>query len=221
MCLLYNEVMAQDDPNFIDRCIKEIDAALRTVTGTAAASRASPASGAADQPLSASERDLAARLMRVNHAGEIAAQALYRGQALVARDEALRTALLRAAGEEHDHLAWCETRTRELGKDVSRLTPLWYLGSLAIGTAAGLAGDRVSLGFLAETERQVTAHLDGHLRRLPGQDQRSRRIVDQMRREESQHRHNAVERGATELPLPVRFAMQFAARLMTTVAHYI
>ena len=213
--------MAQAGSNFRDRCIAEFDAALRTVTGTAAPSRANPAGGAADNPLSATERDRAARLMRVNHAGEIAAQALYRGQALVARDPALRAELLRAAGEEHDHLAWCEARTRELGKEVSRLTPLWYAGSLVIGTAAGLAGDRISLGFLAETERQVTEHLDGHLQRLPGQDQRSRQIVTRMRAEENHHRDTAVARGAAGLPPPVRFGMRLAARLMTTVAHFI
>jgi ubiquinone biosynthesis monooxygenase Coq7 len=159
--------------------------------------------------------------MRVNHAGELAAQALYRGQALAARDEMLREELLRAARQEHDHLAWCEARTQELGKDVSLLAPFWYLGALGIGAAAGLAGDRVSLGFLAETEGQVAEHLDGHLRSLPGQDLRSRRIVDAIRAEEIGHRDNAVRRGAVPMPAVVRFGMRLASKLMTTVAHYL
>jgi ubiquinone biosynthesis monooxygenase Coq7 len=213
--------MTPDDSNLIDRCIIEFDAALRTVAGQTAASRASPASAAAESPLSAAERDLAARLMRVNHAGELAAQALYRGQGLVARDATLRAELMQAARDEHDHLAWCEARTRELGKDVSLLAPFWYLASLGIGACAGLAGDRASLGFLAETERQVAEHLDGHLRLLPGQDQRSRRIVAEMRTEEIGHREHALRRGAAPMPAPVRFGMRFAARVMTTVAHFL
>jgi len=213
--------MGRVGSNLIDRCILEIDAALRTLAGTAARTRASPATEAPDAPLSATERDLAARLMRVNHAGEIAAQALYRGQALVARDEALRDELMRAAVDERDHLAWCEARTRELGKNVSLLTPFWYAASFGIGAAAGLAGDRISLGFLAETERQVTEHLDGHLRLLPGQDQRSRRVVAEMRAEEIGHHDSAVRRGAAPMPAAVGLGMRLAARVMTTVAHYL
>ncbi len=211
------------ESGFIDRCIAEFDAALRTVTGSPATApgRPSPANGIEDGALSATERDLAARLMRVNHAGEIAAQALYRGQALLARDYSLRTELLRAAREEHDHLVWCEARTRELGKNISLLTPVWYVGSLAIGATASLAGDRHSLGFLAETERQVSEHLDGHLERLPGQDQRSRRIVDQMRAEERNHGLSAVKRGAADLPLPIRLAMRMAAGVMTITSHFL
>lgn len=209
-------------PGLMDRCITEFDAALRTVAAagspdepaTPAAARAGP------EPLTASERDLSARLMRVNHSGEIAAQALYRGQALVTRDQALRSALLRAADEEHEHLVWCRERTTALGAGISRLTPFWYAGALAIGMAAGLAGDRRSLGFLAETERQVTGHLDGHLARLPGQDQTSRRIVERMRADEQAHRQEALDRGGVEPPAPVRLAMRLASRVMTTVAWY-
>lgn len=216
--------MSERPPGLIDRCIAEFDAALRTVTAQEGARPARPTPGPATpedaQLLSATERNRAARLMRVNHAGEIAAQALYRGQALVARDPALRRELLRAADEEHDHLVWCRERTAALGAGVSRLTPLWYAGALAIGAAAGLAGDRASLGFLAETERQVTEHLDGHRQRLPGQDAASRGIVERMRADELAHRHDALARGGVEPPAPVRAAMRLASRVMTTVAHY-
>jgi ubiquinone biosynthesis monooxygenase Coq7 len=205
----------------LDALVTELDAALRTVAGVGGAARASPAGSHADDALSATDRDRAARLMRVNHAGEIAAQALYRGQALVARDDALRADLLRAAQEEHDHLVWCAGRTRELGQGVSRLTPLWYAGSLAIGVAAGLAGDRLSLGFLAETERQVTEHLDGHLESLPATDARSREIVARMRAEELDHRRHALAQGGVELPAPVRAGMRLAARFMTVTARFL
>jgi ubiquinone biosynthesis monooxygenase Coq7 len=203
----------------LDRLIGELDAALRTVAAPAEAGRANPAAVTAEQAMSEAERDLAARLMRVNHAGEIAAQALYRGQALVARDPSLRGDLLRAAREEHDHLVWCRERVTELGQKVSLLTPFWYMASLAIGAAAGLASDRASLGFLAETEKQVTQHLDGHLVRLPRQDQRSRRIVEQMRLDELAHSHHALAQGGGELPLPVCAGMRLAARVMTILAH--
>lgn len=219
----YNPAMNEARPGFLETCVAQFDAALRSVaaSGTAPAARASPATSTGDDLLSGSERDLAARLMRVNHAGEVAAQALYRGQALVARDAELRARLLAAAREEHDHLAWCDTRTRELGGHVSLLSPLWYAGAVAIGAAAGLAGDRASLGFLAETERQVTEHLDRHLQRLPAQDRRSREIVERMRAEEMNHRRDAIERGGLELPPPVRFGMKLAAKVMTTVAHFL
>lgn len=186
-----------------------------------AARRTSPASEIPEAPLSGAERALAARLMRVNHSGEIAAQALYRGQALVTRDQKLRSELRRAAREEQDHLAWCGERTRELGAGVSVLTPVWYLGSLLIGAAAGLVSDQVSLGFLAETERQVTEHLANHLQQLPGQDQRSRAIVERMRTEESEHQVQAIERGAAALPAPIRLGMKFTARIMTTASRYL
>ena len=213
--------MHQATPTFMDRLIGELDAALRTVAAPAQASRANPGAAAAESDLAPADRDRAGRLMRVNHAGEIAAQALYRGQALMAREPALREALLAAARDEHDHLVWCEERVGELGRRVSVLAPVWYLGSLAIGAVAALAGDRASLGFLAETERQVTAHLDGHLARLPPHDERSRRIVEQMRVDEAQHHHRAIEGGGVRLPAPVRLGMRLAARVMTAVAYRI
>jgi ubiquinone biosynthesis monooxygenase Coq7 len=209
--------------HLLDRSVVEIDSALRTIMGVSAstAGRPSPALRVAESSLSDAERDASARLMRVNHAGEVSAQALYRGQALFARDDALRERFLRSAREEHDHLAWCAERTRELGQKISILTPLWYAGALAIGAAAGVAGDRVSLSFLAETERQVGAHLDGHLERLPGMDRRSRAIVAEMRDDEMTHRREALERGATDLPWLAREAMHLASRVMTGVAHYL
>ncbi len=160
-----------------------------------------------------------AALMRVNHAGEVAAQALYAGHALVAKDMRVRDAMLRAAAEEGDHLDWCATRVRELGSHVSFLTPLWYFGSLAIGAAAGSAGDKWSLGFVMETERQVVEHLDRHLQRLPEQDRRSRAILQQMRSDEAHHASAAQDAGAAELPLPLRLLMRACAKVMTGIAY--
>ncbi len=220
--LAYTPAVMRARTGFVDRCIAEIDVALRTLGETDARSGvAAPHPARGDGPLTASERDHAARLMRVNHAGEIAAQALYRGQALVARDAALRAELLQAADEEHDHLRWCAERTRALGQEVSRLSPAWYLGSLAIGAVAGLAGDRVSLGFLAETERQVCEHLDGHLVQLPAADAASRAIVTGMRADELAHQRRAEDQGGVELPFPIRLGMRAAARVMTGVARYL
>lgn len=214
--------MAHPLPNALDSLISEFDAGLRTVTACPGpGDRDHPGAGHDDAPLSAAERSLAARLMRVNHSGEIAAQALYRGQALMTSDHQLRGELLKAAREEQDHLAWCEARTRELGSRVSVLAPAWYLGSFLIGGAAGLAGDRVSLSFLAETERQVMEHLDGHLQQLPGADRRSRAIVSQMRSDESAHHAHAVKRGAEALPPPVRMGMRLTARIMTSLSYYL
>ena len=157
-------------------------------------------------------------MMRVNHAGEIAAQGLYHGQALVARDPRTRELLLASASEETDHLAWCETRLTELADRPSRLDPLWYAGSFAIGVLAGVVGDRTSLGFVAETERQVERHLDGHLERLPVDDARSRAIVQQMRDDEIVHGQQARDAGGAELPAPVKQLMGATARLMTSTA---
>ncbi|MGD8574479.1 MAG: 2-polyprenyl-3-methyl-6-methoxy-1,4-benzoquinone monooxygenase [Gammaproteobacteria bacterium] len=205
----------------IDRLITEFDRGLRTMAGANQAGRANPAAGIADTDLSEAEIRESARLMRVNHAGEVAAQALYQGQALSARAETNREALRRSADEETDHLAWCEERVRELGGHTSYLGPFWYLGALAIGAGAGLAGDRISLGFLAETERQVVEHLDGHLTRLPPGDHRSRAIIAQMRTDEEHHGNIAREAGGAELPDPVRGLMRMASRVMTTLAHRI
>jgi len=207
--------------SFLDRCIAELDTAVRVSCAPARTSAANPAGDAppADAELSTAERDLSARLMRVNHAGEIAAQALYRGQALVAGNSLLGQELLSAADEEHAHLAWCQTRVTELGSHVSYLTPLWYSGSFLIGVAAGLAGDRASLGFLAETEKQVTEHLDSHLQKLPERDRRSRMILEKMREDEIKHGTNAMASGGEELPEPAISVMRFTSRIMTTLAY--
>jgi ubiquinone biosynthesis monooxygenase Coq7 len=159
--------------------------------------------------------------MRVNHTGEICAQALYSGQALFARDPSVRAALLRAAAEERDHLAWCRGRLEELGSRPSFLDPLWYAGAFGLGMVSGLCGDRWSMGFLAETEAQVERHLEGHLERLPEGDARSRAVVEQMRADEARHGAMGRSLGANELPLPVKAAMRIASRVMTRTAHYI
>jgi ubiquinone biosynthesis monooxygenase Coq7 len=202
----------------VDCLIGEFDRALRTVLGVHAAGRPSPAV-AAEAALSAAEREHAAALMRVNHVGEVCAQALYQGQALTARAAANRDALERAAHEEQDHLAWSAQRIEELGGHPSLLNPLWYSGALAMGLAAGALGDRWNLAFLAETERQVEEHLTGHLERLPPQDQRTREVVSAMRADEVKHRESALALGAADLPVPIRLGMRIAARLMTTVAY--
>lgn len=186
------------------------------------AARTNPAEPVVEKnTLSEAERQHAAGLMRVNHAGEIAAQALYEGQALTTRNRAVREQLKRAAAEEQDHLAWCAERIHELGEQPSRLAPVWYAGSFAIGAAAGLLGDRVNLGFVAETERQVAAHLDGHLQNLPASDDKSRAIVEQMKTDETRHGQEAVQAGGRELPRPVRRLMALASRLMTKTAYRI
>jgi 3-demethoxyubiquinol 3-hydroxylase len=211
----------------LDTLISAADRALRAVFAPARASRPMPEPKpvpappeAQATPTPAEKRDSAA-LMRVNHAGEIAAQALYHGQALVARSAATRALLLKAAHEETDHLAWCETRLKELDSRPSLLNPLWYAGSFAIGAAAALLGDRMSLGFVVETERQVEGHLDEHLARLPQDDTRSRAILQTMRTDEIAHGVSAKAAGGAELPSPVRFLMRNTARLMTSTAYWI
>ncbi|MBS0417580.1 MAG: 2-polyprenyl-3-methyl-6-methoxy-1,4-benzoquinone monooxygenase [Proteobacteria bacterium] len=189
------------------------------------ASAASPGANSpapATRPvLSDADRRKSAALMRVNHSGEVAAQALYHGQSLISRSDATRDMLLRAALEEADHLAWCETRLKELDSRPSLLNPLWYCGSFAIGALAAAAGDRTSLGFVVETERQVEGHLDEHLARLPADDTRSRAILNVMRTDEIGHGATAKAAGATELPAPVRVLMRHVARVMTTAAYWI
>ena len=192
-----------------------------TAAPSATTAGAPSASPAAPAPLTESEKRDSAALMRVNHAGEIAAQALYHGQALVARSPATRALLLKAAHEETDHLAWCETRLKELDSRPSLLNPLWYAGSFAIGAATALLGDRTSLGFVVETERQVEGHLDEHLARLPRDDTRSRAIIQTMRTDEIAHGVSAKAAGGAELPSPVRFLMRHTARLMTSTAYWI
>jgi ubiquinone biosynthesis monooxygenase Coq7 len=207
-------------PDLIDRCLMAAEAGLRTLSGGTRASRARPVSRAPDA-LDDADRRLAGALMRVNHVGEVCAQAMYQAQALTARDAALRTHMQDAAREEADHLAWTEERLRELNDRPSLLNPLWYAGAFAIGLAAGRAGDRWSLGFVAETERQVEEHLAGHLDRLPRHDLASRAIVERMKADEAHHGQQAQQAGGRPLPLPVRWAMRGAARLMTTTAHRI
>ena len=203
----------------MDRLIGQFDRALRAVAGVVSATRPSPAEGSPEVELDEGERRHAASLMRVNHVGEICAQALYQAQAMTARGSAAKAALERAAREEEDHLAWSLERIRELGGRPSLLNPLWYAGSFAIGALAGALGERWNLGFLAETERQVEQHLTGHLERLPAADQRTRAIVEGMRTDEARHGRTAVEMGAGELPEAAKAAMRLASRVMTTVAY--
>jgi len=214
----------QPDPprlSLIDRLIRELDRAMRTVAAANVAARPNPAGTSPESVTDAAARRHAAGLMRVNHAGEIAAQALYHGQALTARNGQVRASLLEAARDETDHLAWCEQRVRELDSRTSLLAPVWYAGSFAIGAVAGLAGDRTSLGFVAETEKQVIEHLESHLHELPPQDSRSRRIVEQMQADEARHGSDAREAGGRELPRPVRRLMRATARIMTRTAYRI
>ena len=206
---------------FADRCIVALDSALSTAfQRRKEAAREYPA---ADQhcELSTDQQRHSAGLMRVNHAGEIAAQALYHGQALVARNSAVRTHMYAAASEENDHLAWCERRLSELHSQPSRLAPLWYCGALGIGALAGAIGDRWSLGFIAETEKQVVEHLDGHFESLPDDDASSREIVRQMRADEDRHARDAVTAGGAPLPSPVQGLMKLTAKIMTTTAYYL
>jgi ubiquinone biosynthesis monooxygenase Coq7 len=204
----------------VDNLLQAADNALRALFAPARAERAPPA--LPEPPaLGEADRRLAAGLMRVNHAGEIAAQALYHGQALMARSARTREFLLKAAAEEGDHLAWCEQRLQELGARPSLLNPFWYAGSFAIGAAAAALSDTLSLGFVAETERQVEGHLAEHLERLPVQDLRSRRIVETMQSEEIGHAQAAISAGARELPPPIRDAMRLTSQLMTRTAYWI
>jgi ubiquinone biosynthesis monooxygenase Coq7 len=206
----------------LDRVVIAADAALRSVGGRSASpARPSPADQRADTPLDDADRQLAARLMRVNHSGEVAAQALYQGQATTARQSGVRRALRRAAREEQDHLAWCEERVHELGARPSALNALWYAGSYAIGALAGLAGDERSLGFIVETERQVVEHLAGHLERLPSGDERSRAILQQMQADEARHGEDAERAGGAPPPPPIRRLMRLTARVMTGTAYWI
>jgi ubiquinone biosynthesis monooxygenase Coq7 len=209
----------------MDRLLTAADSALRTVFARHHANRPTPMWAAevpTPAPLTESQKAEAAALMRVNHVGEVCAQALYTAQALATKDHALRQHLTTACNEETDHLAWCEQRLHELGGRTSLLNPLWYAGSFAIGYAAAkLGGDRMSLGFVVETERQVEAHLESHLGLLPANDGPSRAIVAQMKTDEAQHAKEALAAGAAELPAPFKAMMQVAAKVMTTVAHRI
>ena len=205
--------------SLLDRMIVELDSALRVLVSVAPPSRCNPGTGIESGNLSAAEQDASAALMRVNHAGEVAAQALYRGQAFTTRDRGIEQSLLIAAGEEQDHLLWCQQRAHELGGRTSLFGPLWYAGSFALGAAAGLLGRSASLGFVVETERQVEEHLSGHLEQLPAGDLASRAIVQQIRTDEAAHGAQARELGGSELPEPARATMRVVARVMTTIAH--
>jgi len=205
----------------IDPVLTAADAALRTLFARPHATRATPASSQAQGEMSEAERREAGALMRVNHVGEVCAQALYTAQAAVARDPALRAHFIEAAHEETDHLAWTRQRLDELGARPSILNPLWYAGAFSLGIVAGRLGDPLSLGFVAETERQVEAHLDSHLDRLPSGDSASRAVVEQMKIDEARHASQAVDAGAAELPAPARALMRVASRVMTTLAYRI
>jgi ubiquinone biosynthesis monooxygenase Coq7 len=205
----------------LDRFIVEFDKALRTLLAEPHSGRPHPDEKHDEAVLTADDKRHAAALMRVNHCGEICAQALYNGQSLTSRDETTAAMLRQAAQEETEHLAWCEKRVHELGGRTSLLNPLWYGGSFALGAVAGVLGKRWNLGFLAETERQVGWHLIKHLNKLPEQDAKSRAILEQMRADEAAHADQAVNQGAAELPKPVKSAMRQASKLMTKTSYYL
>ena len=214
--------MEQRQLSPLDKLLAGANNALRTIAAPAGRpARETPSSGIEDSELNAQQKRHAAGLMRVNHAGEVAAQALYQGHASVARDKNIEDQMKRAADEEFDHLAWCEQRIHELGYEPSRLSPLWYAGAYAIGAASGIMGDKWSLGFIAETEKQVCSHLDSHLDHLPDEDHKSRAIVEQMRDEEEEHGENAVDAGAAELPRPIVRLMRATAKVMTKMAYWV
>ena len=207
--------------NPLDHLIVGMDKALRVIAGVASASRPTPAAHADDGQLDAAEQRHSAGLMRVNHVGEVCAQALYNSQARFAKSDAMRAQFAQAGREEEDHLAWTAQRLKELGSQPSLLNPLWYAGAYAMGTVAAHLGDARSLGFVVETERQVEDHLAGHLDKLPAQDAKSRAIVEQMRSDEAAHGKAARDLGASEAPAPVKAAMSAMAKVMTTTAYYI
>jgi len=205
----------------LDNAIIEFDKGLRTLFSRAQSVRPFPDANLPEAALSEDEKKLSAALMRINHSGEICAQALYQGQALTARDPVVQEKLQQAAQEETEHLAWTSKRVHELGGHLSLLNPLWYGGSLALGAAAGLMGDKWNLGFLAETERQVGGHLQSHLERLPQQDEKSRAVVQQMYVDETSHSDMAVQLGGAELPLPVKLAMKASSKVLTHTAYWV
>ena len=204
-----------------DQLITAFDKALRTIFAPARARRDSPAREDMASPNEQQEKTAAARLMRINHTGEVCAQALYQGQALTARNPEIRATLRRAADDEQDHLAWCEARLNELGGRKSVLNPLWYGGSFALGALSGLLGDRWNMAFLAETERQVEGHLTGHLDQLPASDAKSRAVLEQMRQDEAEHGNTAQAHGAAEMPAPLKLAMRVGSQVMKTTTYWI
>lgn len=207
--------------SLVDQCIIQLNSALQTLADkNIAAQRPNPAENVVAPALSAAEKRNAANLMRVNHAGEVCAQALYQGQALTARSAQIRAQLTLAAQEEVDHLSWCQQRITELGSHTSYLNPFWYFGSFTFGVLAGLTNDKISLGFVAETEHQVEQHLTNHLQRLPINDYKSQRILMQMRADEVQHAINAEHSGAMNLPTPVKTIMHYVSKVMTLTAYW-
>jgi ubiquinone biosynthesis monooxygenase Coq7 len=207
--------------SFLDRFITDFDSALRAVAAVSHAGRPTPAADVAEHPMDDSARRHSAGLMRVNHVGEVCAQALYQAQARFARSDAIRTQFLEAGKEEEDHLSWTAQRLRELGSRPSLLNPLWYAGAYALGAVAAKLGDPYSLGFVVETERQVEAHLNGHLSSLPAEDAKSRAVVKQMGEDEAAHGATAKALGAKEVPPLAQKGMRAAAKIMTTTAYYI
>ncbi len=208
----------------LDRLFIEVDRAMCTVFGNPpTVQRSSPAADIDlnEDALPPAARRVSARLLRVDHAGEVSAQGLYQGQALTARNPRVREQMQHSAREENDHLAWCDGRIRELGGRRSRLNPLWYLGSYTLGAVAGLAGDRWSLGFVSETERQVVRHLDEHLQRVPAGDKKSQAILEQMKIDEAHHAHAALSAGGEELPAPVQRLMTMMSKVMTRTAYWV
>jgi 3-demethoxyubiquinol 3-hydroxylase len=213
-----------DSRNFspVDQLLINVDQVVRTLFGQPKITeRANPARGIDEAEMDDKTRDHTARLMRINHTGEVCAQALYQGQALTAKLPDVRKNMERAAAEENDHLDWCESRLKELGSRTSLLNPVWFAGSFAIGAAAGLAGDKWSLGFVGETERQVEGHLDGHLQQVPESDQKTRAILEQMKEDEIQHGETAMEAGGAELPKPIKQAMKLTSKIMTGTVYYL
>ncbi len=205
-----------------DGLLMQADTALRTVFGAPKVTeRANPAETVEECELDDKDKKLVTGLMRINHAGEVCAQALYQGQAMTARDPEIRAKLERAAQEENDHLAWCEGRLKELGARTSIFDPFWYAGSLGLGIAAGLAGDKWSLGFLAETENQVTKHLNGHLEQLPEADKKSAAIIKQMAIDEEGHEQLAIREGGADLPTPIKSMMKATSKIMTNTVYHI
>jgi ubiquinone biosynthesis monooxygenase Coq7 len=214
--------MSNQSTNTLDKILTSLDRMrLFIASEQPKAYRKNPAEGTPEADLTKAERSHAAALMRINHAGEVAAQGLYEGQAVFARDDSVKAQMVEAANEELDHLNWCRERIEELNEKPSRLGPIWYSGSLIIGSLAGFIGDKWSLGFIEETERQVSNHLTKHLEQLPKQDQRSRKIVSQMRLEEEVHQANAKKAGAEELPKFIRILMKVTSKVMTKTAYHI
>lgn len=214
--------MFERNYSFLDRCIETFDQSLRTLAGNnIAPARTNPANIVQENPLTAEEQRHSAGFMRVDHTGEICAQALYQAQAITARSPLIREKMQQAAQEENDHLAWCAQRLQELNSHTSYLNPFWYFGSFFIGIIAGLAGDRYNLGFVAETERQVVEHLKNHLQRLPAADKKSHKILEQMRIDEAQHATFAIETGGKELPDAIKQLMRILSKIMTTTTYWI